>query len=173
MAIDSSKECHLLKIDDERGSRTLTLDAATYSLGRDQTNAIILASKHISRKQALLLRMPKGQPHCYSFRLMDGDSSGKPSKNGVMVNGRPCKSRDLESGDVIVFANTVKVVYQVLPMTQASFLKYMRFDEVDFHSIKTKAVNTVVTLPVGTEFVKPEQNWLADFGNDEPTKLLH
>jgi pSer/pThr/pTyr-binding forkhead associated (FHA) protein len=169
MAIAPPKEYHLLKIDDEQGSRTVTLDAATYSLGRDQSNAIILTSKHISRKQALLLRLPKRQPHSYSFRLMDGDSSGKPSKNGLMVNGRPCKSRDLESGDVIVFANTVKAVYQVLPISQANFLKYLRFDEVDFHSIKSKAVNSVMTAPLETEIARPQQNWLADFANDEPT----
>jgi pSer/pThr/pTyr-binding forkhead associated (FHA) protein len=169
MTIDLTKECHLLKIEDERGSRTLTLDAATYSLGRDQTNAILLASKHISRKQALLLRMPKGKPNVYSYRLMDGDSAGKPSKNGVMINGRPCKTRDLESGDVIVFANSVMVVYQVLPMAQSNFLKYLRFDEVDFHSIKSKAVNAVMTVPMETEVKPNQQDWLADFASDDPT----
>jgi pSer/pThr/pTyr-binding forkhead associated (FHA) protein len=172
MAIDCSKDFHVLKIDDESGSRTITLDAATYSLGRDQNNAIILVSKHVSRKQALLLRMPNGH-HGYSYRLMDGDSAGKPSKNGLMVNGRPCKSRDLKSGDAIVFAGKVKVVYQILPIAQASYLKYLRFDEVDFHSIKSLTVNSVTTLPMETESRKPTQhNWLADFANDDPTLLF-
>jgi pSer/pThr/pTyr-binding forkhead associated (FHA) protein len=171
MAIDCSKDCHVLKIDDESGSRTLTLDAATYSLGRDQTNAIHLVSKHVSRKQALLLRMPNGNQG-YSYRLMDGDSAGKPSKNGLLVNGFPCKSRDLKSGDSIIFAGKVKVVYQILPITQTNFLKYLRFDEVDFHSIKSQAVNTVATLPMELDPKKPQQNWLADFVNDDPTLLF-
>lgn len=165
----SSSQCHILKIDDEMGSRTITLDAATYSLGRDPSNAIVLTCKSISRKQALLLRLPTDKPQDYRYRLMDGDSAGNPSKNGVLVNGRPCRTRDLQSGDQIVFAGRIKVFYQVLPIAQTGFLKYLDLKEVDFHSIKLAARDAVATLPDEKEGPQSKLNWLAEFGDDETT----
>jgi pSer/pThr/pTyr-binding forkhead associated (FHA) protein len=165
----SASQCHLLKIDDEMGSRTITLDAATYSLGRDSNNAIILACKNISRKQALLLRLPTDKRHDYRYRLMDGDSTGKPSKNGMLVNGLPNRSRDLQSGDQIVFAGRVKVFYQLLPIAQTGFLKYLNLSEINFHSIKLAARDAVATVPKEEEEVNSRLDWLAEFSSDETT----
>jgi pSer/pThr/pTyr-binding forkhead associated (FHA) protein len=163
----TASECHILKIDDEMGSRTITLDAATYSLGRDPSNAIVLASKSISRKQALLLRLPTDKLNAYRYRLMDGDSGGKPSKNGVFVNGRPCRTRDLLSGDQILFAGQIKVFYQILPIAQAGYLKYLNLSEVNFHSIKLETRDAVATLPQELEKTKNGLDWLSEFGEDE------
>jgi pSer/pThr/pTyr-binding forkhead associated (FHA) protein len=142
-------ERHLLVVDDDNGRRSIALDAATYSLGRDQTNAIVLESKSVSRQHALLLRLPVPETAGYRYRLVDGNSEGRPSVNGVMVNGKRCSSRNLTNGDVIVFGLHVKAAYMVASMGQAEFTKYL--DMINFQSIKSELTNAKETV-IGVDF---------------------
>ncbi len=102
---------HFLVIDDLQQRRTLLLEAATYSIGRATTNTIVLHSKLISRQHATLLRVPNPDSLDYVFRIIDGDLKGKPSSNGLLVNGDRCFWRDLEHSDVIEFSREVSAQY--------------------------------------------------------------
>jgi signal transduction histidine kinase/pSer/pThr/pTyr-binding forkhead associated (FHA) protein len=102
---------HLLIIEDEKGKRTITLKSATCSIGRDLSSSIILHSNQISRQHAILLRTTVPETDGYLFRLIDGNLQGKRSTNGIVVNGQPCTSHDLNHGDEIVFGGEVRARY--------------------------------------------------------------
>ncbi len=100
----------LLVIEDQLGKRTVTLEAATYSIGRDPANSIVLYSNLISRQHAILLRVP--MPDAIDlFRIIDGNLQGKRSTNGLTANGHRCFSHDLRHGDLLVFGGNVKARY--------------------------------------------------------------
>ncbi|WP_017319417.1 EAL domain-containing protein [Mastigocladopsis repens] len=96
---------HLLVIKDLQGQRTIPLQEATYSLGRDSRNAIVLRSRSVSRQHAILLRVTVPETDQYGFRIIDGSFKGKRSTNGLFLNGAKCFSADLKHGDVIDFGN--------------------------------------------------------------------
>ena len=113
---------HVLVVDDLDGRRTINLDAATYSIGRDQTNSIVLNSKMVSRQHALLLRVTVPETSTHMFRIIDGDLQGKRSTNGLVINGRKLFSHDLKHGDQLLFGNDVKAKYYFLRnMSDADF----------------------------------------------------
>jgi pSer/pThr/pTyr-binding forkhead associated (FHA) protein len=147
-ANDIKQERHVLIIEDEKGRRSVALDAATYSLGRDQTNAIVLESRSVSRQHALLLRLPTPGTSLYRYRLVDGNSTGKLSVNGVSVNGKRISTLELRSGDTVMFGGHVKATYQVLAMDQAEFTKYL--DMINYQSIKSLPVSAFETM-IGDE----------------------
>jgi signal transduction histidine kinase/DNA-binding response OmpR family regulator len=102
---------HLLIVHDQTGRKTIPLEEASYSLGRDPRNAIVLHGRTISRQHAMLLRIPGAHPDQYIFRLIDGDLNGQRSRNGLTVNGQACLSQDLQSGDLIDFGEQVTAKY--------------------------------------------------------------
>ncbi len=135
---------HILVVDDETGRRTFGLEAATYSVGRDPTNAITVTGEGVSRQHAILLRVP--QAGNYSFRIMDGNSEGKPSLNGIKINGRRTASHALVNQDEIVFAPDVTASYYSIEMTDSDYETYTK--SPSFRSIKSHTVDgqeTVVT----------------------------
>lgn len=134
------KNRHVLVIDDKEGRRTISLEAATYSLGRDPTNAIVLHSDFVSRQHAIVFRVPLPDKAGYCFRLLDGNVEGKRSTNGLIINGIRCYSHDLKHGDMIIFSSDVSVGYYVSAnLTDAEFARYV--DTVGFRSLKTEAVD--------------------------------
>ncbi|AFY31155.1 EAL domain-containing protein [Calothrix sp. PCC 7507] len=96
---------HLLVVQDMQGQRTIPLQEATYSLGRDSSNAIVLRSRSVSRQHAILLRVTVPETDRYGFRIIDGNFKGKQSTNGLFVNGSKCLSHTLQHGDIIAFGN--------------------------------------------------------------------
>lgn len=96
---------HLLVVQDQQGQRNIPLQEATYSLGRDSSNAIVLRSRSVSRQHAILLRVTLPENGRYGFRIIDGNFKGKKSTNGLFVNGTKCFSHNLQHGDVINFGN--------------------------------------------------------------------
>ncbi len=102
---------HLLVIEDSQGKRTIALEAATCSVGRDLTNSIVLYSHLVSRHHATLVRLTMPETITYLFRIIDGNLKGKRSKNGLIVNGSRCFSHDLQHGDVISFGGDVRARY--------------------------------------------------------------
>jgi pSer/pThr/pTyr-binding forkhead associated (FHA) protein len=106
---------HLLIIEDDHGRKEFTLDRPVYSIGRDPTCDIRLASQFVSRRHATLVRLPReDNSDSYYYRIVDGDSKGKPSSNGLMINGRRLPAHDLKNEDEIVFGPQVRAIYYLL-----------------------------------------------------------
>lgn len=101
---------HLLVIEDNQGKRTVALEAATCSVGRDSSNSVVLHSNLVSRQHALLLRVNAPETTTY-FRIIDGNFQGKLSTNGLVINGQQCYSHNLKHGDVILFSGDVRARY--------------------------------------------------------------
>ncbi len=138
----SNSEHHLLSIEDEMGKRTVPLDAATYSIGRDSSNAIVIQGHGVSRQHALLLRLPS--PAGYHYRIVDGNADGKSSANGIFVNGQRVQSHNLRSGDEINFGGHVKAQYTTVSMESAEFTKYLA--SINYHSIKAAPLTATATI---------------------------
>ncbi len=107
------KQNHLLIIEDDQGRKELTLDGPIYSIGRDPRCEIRLFSQFVSRRHATLVRLPRADGSSY-YRIVDGDSKGKPSANGVLINGRKIPAHDLIDEDEIVFGPQVRAIYYLL-----------------------------------------------------------
>ena len=144
-------EHHVLVINDGK-PRAIALDAAAYSLGRDPSNAIVLDVPTISRQHAILLRLPIPNTNRYRYRLIDGNSEGKRSANGVFVNGKQCTSYELAKGDTIRFGRKVNASYLTVAMGNAEFVKYL--ESTSFHRLKSEVVDHKATL-VGAEMSGP------------------
>ncbi len=104
-----SQRCHLLVIQTDQGDLTYALQAATYAIGRDPTNSIVINFDAVSRHHAVLMRIP--QADHFRYRLMDGNLVGEPSTNGTWVNGQRLSSVDLEDGDQISLGGAVTAHY--------------------------------------------------------------
>ncbi len=103
---------HLLVIKNQGNQRTINLESATYSIGRDEKNSIVLNSPKISRCHATLLRITIPGSDSHQFRIIDGDLNGKRSRNGIEVNNQSCFSYDLQDGDIITFYEGTTASYQ-------------------------------------------------------------
>jgi pSer/pThr/pTyr-binding forkhead associated (FHA) protein len=102
---------HTLVITDECGTRKLILRASQYTLGRDRDNDIRLHSEFVSRHHAILVKIQKPDGEI-GYCIMDGDRTGKPSKNGITIDNRHKVSiHDLDSGDIVTFAPQVHFLY--------------------------------------------------------------
>lgn len=125
MEIEQQQIHHLLVIEDNQGKRRLVLKSATYLIGRDLTNSIVLYSNFVSRQHAILLRVTTSEAANHLFRIIDGDLRGKRSANGLMINGQYCSSQDLKHGDVIVFGADARIRYYAISnLSDAEFLEY-------------------------------------------------
>lgn len=143
-----NQERHVLIVNsDER--RAYALEAAAYSVGRDATNAIVLDFETVSRQHALFLRVPNPITHRYEYRVIDGNTEGKPSANGLFINGKQIKSQTLKNGDSIEFGQHVKVAYLTLSMGEAEFVHYL--ESISYQSLKSELVDTKATM-VGVGF---------------------
>ena len=111
---------HILAVEDRDGKREHRLGAPKYFIGRDIANDICLNSQFASRYHALLLRVPAKVEGDYFYRILDGDLEGKPSTNGLLVNGEKVKACELHSGDVISFGPDAKAIYRISSGTDES-----------------------------------------------------
>ncbi len=105
------REDHVLMVTDGKGQREILLRDETYSVGRGIQCNILLQSQFVSRHHATLFRRSQEDGNTY-YRIIDGDSEGKPSVNGLLVNGRKVRFHDLKDGDKVVFGPQVHAVYQ-------------------------------------------------------------
>ncbi|MDX2272403.1 MAG: FHA domain-containing protein [Cyanobacteriota bacterium] len=138
-----SKMRNVLVVKENNGGlRAVSLEAATYSLGRDPTNSILLEAERISRHHAILMRVPEGKG--YVYRIMDGNLVGEPSRNGITVNGEKVTSHDLQDGDTIIFGGAIKAQYYHREMSDEDFSKYIQ--SVALRSIRSEPVDTMSTI---------------------------
>jgi pSer/pThr/pTyr-binding forkhead associated (FHA) protein len=119
MAAEPS-ENHLLIIEDDQGRKEFPLENPIYSIGRDRDCNIRLMSQFVSRHHATLVRLPRKNSQSYYYRIVDGDAKGKPSSNGLMINGRKIPAHDLKNEDEIVFGPQVRAIYYLLKNNQRS-----------------------------------------------------
>ncbi|PLZ15702.1 hypothetical protein CBP17_01285, partial [Fischerella thermalis WC114] len=76
------------------------------------------------------LRLPRDDnSKSYYYRIVDGDAKGKPSSNGLMINGRKLAAHDLKNEDEVVFGPQVRAIYYLLkrdtmPPGQADVSEY-------------------------------------------------
>ena len=108
---------HQLTIKDREKEYTIDLKSSVYSIGRDYNNSIVLDCDKLSRYHATLLRISLAGSNNYHFRIIDGDLSGRRSKNGIKVNGKRCFYYDLEDGDVINFYGNIIAIYKTANLT--------------------------------------------------------
>lgn len=139
----SNQDRHVLVINDGQ-RRAYALEAAAYSIGRDPSNAIVLKSDSISRQHALLLRVPAPGKLRYQYRIIDGNSSGKASANGLFVNEERCSSHELRNGDMIRFGQYIEASYLTVAMGEAEFAQYL--ESISYQSIKSTTMNAKETV---------------------------
>lgn len=104
------REEHILIVTDGKGHREIRLQDETYSVGRGLKCNIVLQSQFVSRHHATIVKRQE-EDHNY-YRIIDGDSEGRTSVNGLVVNGKKVRFHDLKSGDTVVFGPQVQAVYQ-------------------------------------------------------------
>ncbi|MEY2976239.1 MAG: hypothetical protein RLZZ435_376, partial [Cyanobacteriota bacterium] len=104
---------HLLIIEDDKGRREFVLDAETYSIGRDPHCDLRLISQFVSRHHATLVKKMEEDGN-FRYEIVDGALNGKPSANGLLINGRKASSHYLQNEDEVVFGPKVRAVYYQL-----------------------------------------------------------
>jgi len=104
---------HMLIIEDDKGRREFPLTGPIYSIGRDPKCDIRLISQFVSRRHATLVQLPNEDGGFY-YRIVDGNLKGKPSANGLLINGRKLQAHNLQNEDEIVFGPQVRAIYYLL-----------------------------------------------------------
>lgn len=102
---------HVLIVVDGKGQKEIVLTNTTYTLGRGIKCDIHLQSQFVSRHHATLFKRVDKDGEQY-YRIIDGNSSGKVSVNGLLVNNQKVLFHDLKDGDKVVFGPQVSAVYQ-------------------------------------------------------------
>lgn len=143
-AEDTLKRLHILIVEDTQGRRVLALEAATYSLGRDPSSAIVLHADSVSRQHALLLRVPAPASQEYHYQIVDGNAAGKASTNGIKVNGTLIPRHTLSDGDVVEFASDAHATYHYRTVVDPQMRAYLQAAE--FRSIKLPIVEKSATV---------------------------
>ncbi len=104
------REEHILIITDGKGHREIQLKNDTYSVGRGAQCDIVLQSQFVSRHHATLIKREEDEKNYY--RIVDGNSQGKTSVNGLLINGKKVRFHDLSHGDKVIFGPQVEAVYE-------------------------------------------------------------
>ncbi|MDB9493941.1 FHA domain-containing protein [Spirulina major CS-329] len=102
---------HLLIVDDARGRRSVPLLTESYLIGRDRSCDIHLSSQFVSRHHAVLNRKTRSDGTVL-YQIVDGDTKGRPSVNGLLINGKKLSTHNLQHGDEVVFGPQVSAIYQ-------------------------------------------------------------
>jgi diguanylate cyclase (GGDEF)-like protein/PAS domain S-box-containing protein len=142
---------HLLSIQNGESEQVILLESSTYSIGRHEANSIVLNSSAISRHHATLLRLSDPKTKKYSFRIVDGDLNGKPSLNGIAINGRRCSSHDLQHQDIITFSEDIKITYyHVSSSSDPIYPHSLQVCELPIPILKADLFNNNVLYPKDT-----------------------
>lgn len=111
---------HVLVVEEPAGVQTVVLEAPAYVLGREPSCAIVLSDPCVSRQHASFVRIRSADG--YRYRVFDGNSKGKLSKNGLLVNGDKVPSWDLSDGDTIQFGEHTTATYRTMTAAEVEAL---------------------------------------------------
>jgi len=148
---------HILLVTDPNGQRVVPLEVATYSIGRDPRNSIVLHARTVSRQHAMLLRVTVPTSDECLFRIVDGNFNGKRSTNGIFINGERCFSHDLIHGDFIEFSDEAKAdYYAITNVAMQDFEQLCHSSDPstllrESGSAYNSAAHTVNALPKGSD----------------------
>ncbi|NUN65357.1 FHA domain-containing protein [Pseudanabaena biceps] len=110
ISVNLSSESTLV-VTDNSGTRKMPLVEEKYTIGRETDNSICLNSDFVSRHHAILVKV-KQRKGPMTYRILDGNIDGKPSKNGIVLNAlSQVSSHDLQDGDIVTFAPEVHILY--------------------------------------------------------------
>jgi pSer/pThr/pTyr-binding forkhead associated (FHA) protein len=110
ISVNFSSE-HTLVVTDNSGTRKIKLVESQYTIGRESDNAVHLNSDFVSRYHAVL-RKVQHRDRLDTYRIIDGSATGKPSKNGIVLNAtKKVSSHNLRDGDIVTFAPEVHILY--------------------------------------------------------------
>lgn len=164
------KKCHLLTIHDQSQKHEILLDETTYSIGRDANNKVVINHRAISRRHALLFRVPVNGEVVYRF--LDGDETGRASANGTMINDKPCTMKDLQSGDTIILGKVIHATYQVISVEMKPETKSARELPSNYKSIKAPIKNPFPTVVAPNVLLELEVSADADRDLEDPMPTI-
>ena len=130
---------HILVIEDPIFRRTISLDGATYSIGRHSSNDIVLSCQKTSRHHATLLRRTDVKTNDHAYWILDGDLQGNRSRNGIYINGKKCLVHELKHGDLIKFSGDARAKYQIVSGVKEN----INHDDVLSYGVTSKAAPKV------------------------------
>lgn len=96
-------------VSETKEQHVVLLCTAFYSIGRKPDNDICLLSDTVSRHHAQLVRVQSNAKEQY--QLIDGNSDGERSRNGVRVNGQPVTCKLLKNQDRLSFGGVMNFTY--------------------------------------------------------------
>lgn len=143
--IQDYQEYHLLQIADLDGSRTIAFHAATYSVGRASSNALVVHDPSVSRNHCLFIRMPVNKDK-YVYRIVDGGINGMLSMNGLLINGDHYAEKILETQDFIQLGHHAVIHYMIANMSPREFETYFGDIILPFHSVQDEVLDPTDTL---------------------------
>lgn len=150
------QQSHFLIIEDDKGRREFILEGDVYSVGRDITCTVRLISQFVSRHHATIYRRIRENGEVY-YQIVDGDSTGKPSANGLLIEGQKMSYRNLENQDEVVFGPRVKLTYFRLDRRGSGITTPV--DEFDITLISPNMTDELDDEDLGREWT--------DLGDDE------
>jgi pSer/pThr/pTyr-binding forkhead associated (FHA) protein len=109
----------MLMIEDDSGKREIWLERDRYLIGRDPKSDICLHSKFASREHAVLVKVVQDNGRT-TYQIIDGNLEGKPSTNGVLINGQKHRVWNLNHDDIIVFGPQLQATYRLLSPSHCS-----------------------------------------------------
>lgn len=140
-----AREYHILMIEDSQTKRFLPLNYATYSGGRDSSNVIRLNDPGASRLHFMLIRKPASN-HNFCYQIIDGDVKGKPSLNGLTINGQSYSKKDLASGDVIRIGESTTLRYMLQVLTEEKFNWHFSRQQNPYQRIPDSSTDPTETM---------------------------
>lgn len=141
---------HVLVLEDDSSRRTIILEEANYSIGRDPRNKIVLSSKKVSRFHATLLRRTDTKNRSFSYWLLDGDLLGNRSTNGIFINEKRCLVQELKHEDLVRFGFDVRGKYYVLNnIDDLALLQSGDFEKTPEYEESTGTQNAIAKKSIG------------------------
>ncbi|WP_017324618.1 FHA domain-containing protein [Synechococcus sp. PCC 7336] len=138
---------------DRAGKRALILQDEEYTIGRSSKCSIRLFDPFISRCHAYLRRIDRGNGQ-FHYLLVDGNTEGHRSANGMFINDAPAQSRLLRVGDVINFGPQVTALLwkaHDIPTAELELL------ETAFTRAQMARKHSETRLPVGVVAKPPTE----------------
>jgi pSer/pThr/pTyr-binding forkhead associated (FHA) protein len=114
---------HLLLFNNS-ARKLISLSQDSYKIGRSLLNEIVIEGNPLSRVHARLQKVCHYTGGIEQYRIFDGISDEKPSKNGIFINEIRSTCHTLQNSDVISFANIIKALYIQISLSDSDFERF-------------------------------------------------